>query len=131
MQIPSSASASTRACTSRAAYGAPEAPVMPRKMRTSAAPLRRLEEDRDPSKIALAEGRERRHGRAFDHAARTLEVGDLEGDAPAFPSLRREIRCAELHAAGVKIGVAVETPRSREERRARNRLRRQLLGLDP
>src|SRR5919199_909523 len=46
MQIPSSQSAAVSASTSRAAYGAPEAPVIPRKTRTSGPYLGPLEASR-------------------------------------------------------------------------------------
>src|SRR5919201_6769242 len=114
MQIPSSQSASASASTRRAAYGAPEAPVMPRKTRKRARslrPLLRFEEHRHPLQVGLAVLRERRHRRSLVDAARALQVGDLEGDALVLRSLGGEVPRAEGRRADVEICVAVEAAR--------------------
>src|SRR4051794_5126567 len=132
MQMPSSTSASTSAWTSRAAYGAPEAPVMPRNIRTTPPLLRALgglEESGDLAQVRFAEVRERRHRRALVHAARALEVVDLEGDALLLRALGAQIRRAELRAADAEVGVAVEAARRGEEQGAGFGLGRQLLLL--
>src|SRR2546421_85655 len=79
---PTSQSAAASDCTSRFAYGAPDAPVMPRKTRTAErqrtptallAALRSLEERGELLQVGVPERGERRHRRARVLAARTLE----------------------------------------------------------
>src|ERR671935_1608293 len=109
MQSPSSQSAPARACTRRAAYGAPDAPVMPRKMRTEDSmlgPFRGLEERCELLQVRLAERSEDRHRRALVDAARALQVRDLECDPLSLRALGAQVRRTELRAADAEIGVA-------------------------
>src|SRR5581483_5186221 len=87
-ESPTSQPSATRASRSLAAYGAPDAPVIPRKTCTVAVPpsglplaLGGLEEDRELVEVGLAERLELRHRRARVHARRAFEVVDLELDA--------------------------------------------------
>src|SRR5436190_22627737 len=96
-QMPSSTSACANTSTSRAAYGAPEAPVMPRKTRKAPLlrPLRRVQKLPELMELRVAEGRELRHdgvaklGRVFDvvgesvDASPPLPIADRSG-APRF-----------------------------------------------
>src|ERR1700757_3396468 len=85
--MPSSTSAPLSASTSRAAYGAPEAPVMPRKTRTDLLrTLGRVEEGRDRGELGDAEilpvcvlGRNVREGSELRHdvVAELRRVGDV------------------------------------------------------
>src|SRR5579885_426941 len=149
MQTPISQSAAASAWSSRRAYGAPDAPVMPRKTRTAAwnttprdadadrgncfaaspakqlrslfAALGGLEEGGELLQVILAQAGEARHRAAAVHAGRALEVRDLEGDALVLRALRGEVRRAEVVAAGPVVGVAVEAAGDREEPGARDR----------
>src|SRR5439155_24370334 len=137
-QTPTSASAAVSASSSRAAYGAPEAPVMPRKTRTESPgayrpsprgpwillrPLPRLEEDGEVVQIVLAEVGEGLHRRARGHAARALDVVDRELDALLLRAFRREIGRPEVRAAGAVVRMAVHAPHSGEDLGPRERLR--------
>src|SRR5438034_6736575 len=107
---------------------------MPRNIRTTPPllrALRGLEESSDLAQVRFAEVRERRHRRALVHAARALEVVDLEGDALLLRALGAQVRRAELRAADAEVGVAVEAARRGEEQGAGFGLGRQLLLLDP
>src|SRR6266581_4378992 len=112
MQRPTSQSDAASAWTRRAAYGAPEAPVMPRKTRKALFwPFGGLEENRELAQVCLTEVREGRHRRALVHTAWAFEVRDLEG--------------------GALVGVAVEAAGGSEQLGAGDRLRRQILRLHP
>src|SRR2546429_3313896 len=132
MQRPTSQSDAASAWTRRAAYGAPEAPVMPRKTRKALFwPFGGLEENRELAQVCLTEVREGRHRRALVHTAWAFEVRDLEGDALVLRPFRTQVRRAELGAAGAVVGVAVEAAGGREQLRAGKRRRRPLLRLHP
>src|SRR3954469_3191330 len=129
-ETPTSASAAASACSRRRAYGAPEAPVMPRNTRICAKTTRallggalgRLEECRELREAVVAEVRERRHRRAGVLARRALEVLDLEVDPLVLRAFRSEIGRAEVRAAVAEVGVAVQTARDREQLRPGDRL---------
>src|SRR6266699_3822978 len=126
MQRPTSQSDAASAWTRRAAYGAPEAPVMPRKTRKALFwPFGGLEENRELAQVCLTEVREGRHRRALVHTAWAFEVRDLEGDTLVLRPFRTQVRRAELGAAGAVVGVAVEAAGGSEQLGARVRLRRQ------
>src|SRR5256886_13785278 len=132
MQRPTSQYDAASAWTRRAAYGAPEAPVMPRKTRKALFwPFGGLEENRELAQVCLTEVREGRHRRPLVHTAWAFEVRDLEGDALVLRPFRTQVRRAELGAAGAVVGVAVEAAGGREQLRAGKRRRRQLLRLHP
>src|SRR5919108_117884 len=111
--------AAERAARRRAAYGAPEAPVIPTKTSLPAAPgpLRGFEEDRELAQLLLFEPVERRHRRARRLAVRALEVGDLPLDPPALRALGRQIRRSRETAAGAEVAMAVEARELREDLR--------------
>src|SRR5438552_6173349 len=96
---PTSQSAATSARNKRTAYGAPEAPVIPRKMRTQRLPsfvaLRGLEERGELAELLVAEAGETGHRRARGHARRVLEVADLEVDPEVLRADIGQIRSAE------------------------------------
>src|SRR6266540_5135968 len=100
-QIPSSTPAPASTSTRRAAYGAPEAPVMPRKTRTVGLfrALGRVEEFAQLSQLVLSERAELRH-----HVVAELRrVGDVVGEALNALSVlsdRREVGRSEIRAAG-------------------------------
>src|SRR5262249_21179982 len=134
--MPSSAAAPLGASTSRAAYGAPEAPVMPRKTRTAL--LRALggvEEGRDRRQLRDAEilalrvlGRDAREGTELRHdvVAELRRVRDVRLetlDALPFRPLGAEVRGAEERTAGAEIRVARRTAGLREHRRTGDGLR--------
>src|SRR5436189_2948689 len=106
---------------------------MPRNIRTTPPLLRALgglEEGGDLAQVRVAEppgAPERRHRRALVHAARALEVGDLEGDPLVLRTLGTQVRRTQLRAADAEICVAVEAARAGEEQGAGLRLGRQLL----
>src|SRR5436190_24076648 len=107
---------------------------MPRNIRTTPPLLRALgglEESSDLAQVRFAEVRERRHRRALVHAARALEVVDLEGDPLLLGALGAQVRRTQLRAADAEVRVAVEAARRCEEQGALLSLRRQLLLLDP
>src|SRR2546423_14540513 len=122
-QTRSATSAYGRTSTSRAAYGAPEAPVMPRKTRTGRLfrALRLAQEDTQLVQLRLPERRELRH----HVVARLGRVGDVVreevGPLPALAD-RREVGGAEVRAARAEIGVTGGAPGGRENRRAGDRL---------
>ena len=94
---PTSQSAWTSACSSRTAYGAPEAPVMPRKIRTGPdgpllGALGSVEEDGDLVDLRLRElVAESRH----DLVAELARVGHvLLEEADALAADRRQVRRA-------------------------------------
>src|SRR3954465_2723572 len=119
-QRPISQPAAASDSSNRAAYGAPEAPVIPRKTRTTALlrTLGRLEEDRELVQVLVAERREGRHRRPGIDAARALEVVDLELDALVLRSLLGEVWRAEVRGAGAEVAVARHAARLREQLRA-------------
>src|SRR5438094_9399509 len=119
MQTPNSQPASPSACTRRAAYGAPDAPVMPRKILTALLllALGRLEEDREQLQVRVTEVGKRRHRRARVHAARALEVVDLELLALALRPLGREVARPEGRRAAADVRVAGLAARGRQELR--------------
>src|SRR5690242_3537706 len=106
-QTPISQSAAASDSSSRAAYGAPEAPVMPRKTRIarfgSFLALGCLEEGRELPQRLRAERLERRHRGARVHAGRTLEVPDLEVDPELLGPDVREVRGTEVGRAGAEV----------------------------
>src|SRR5262245_60934019 len=89
MQSPTSAPEAESACRSRAAYGAPDAPVIPRKTFTgpagslsaAALALRLGEEGAEKPEVLLAEVRERRH----DGVPEVGRVGNVGGEAGGSP----------------------------------------------
>src|SRR4051794_896109 len=102
-QTPTSQSAAPSASRSRAAYGAPEAPVIPRKTFISwdcalllLRSLGSFQEDRQILEAFLPERREFRHRRARIHARRTFEMADLVVDAEVPRSDRRKVGSAEV-----------------------------------
>src|SRR5712691_460123 len=121
---PTSQSAATSARNRRTAYGAPEAPVIPRKTRTQRLPsfvaLRGLEEGRELSELLVAEPGETRHRRARGLARRAFEVADLEVDSEVLRADVGQIRSAELRAAGVLVRVTVQARGLRQQLRARD-----------
>src|SRR4051794_3074946 len=110
----------------RAAYGAPEAPVIPRKTFISPAPgalapaaalgaLRVFEEGGELVVLIVCEVREGRHGRTGVHAARALEVAYLELLPPALCALGGEVGRTEVRATCAEIGVAAHAACERED----------------
>src|SRR5262249_54616478 len=144
--MPSSTSAPLSASTSRAAYGAPEAPVMPRKTRTALLwTLGGVEEGRDCRQLRDAEilavrvlGRDAREGSELRHDVvpelrriRDVRLEPLHA-LPLRP-LRAQVRRAEERPTGAEVRVARRTAGLREHRRPRNGLRvvRKALALRP
>src|SRR5438093_180716 len=119
-QSPTSQPAWASASSRRAAYGAPDAPVIPRKTRTLLPALRCLEKGRQLAQVVLAEILERRHRRAGVDAARALEVVDLELDALVLGTLRGEFW--PDRATGTEVRVADRATRFGEQVRAGKRL---------
>src|SRR5438309_1287897 len=109
----------------RAAYGAPDAPVMPRKTRTRRllGALRHGQEDADVVDVLRAtEVPELRH----DVVAELARVGDVaREELRPLSDLadRRQVRRAEVRGAGAEVGVARGAARLREELRAGHGLR--------
>src|SRR6266496_404915 len=91
-QIPSSTSAPASASTSRAAYGAPEAPVIPRKIRTAGLfwALGGEEERRQLRELLVVETELRHHV-----VAELRRVADV---------LHEELFVAPLRTFGAEIG---------------------------
>src|SRR5215217_7353785 len=120
-QTPISQPAAASASRSRPAYGAPDAPVIPRNTRTAALlrTLGGLEEDGELVQVVLPERGERGHRRAGIDAARALEVVDLELDALVLRALLGQVRGTQVGRAGVEVGMAVRATRLGEENRAR------------
>src|SRR5947207_15717118 len=101
--MPSSTSACASTSTSRAAYGAPEAPVMPRKTRMALLfrALGLAQEDAELMQLRLPERGELRHHvvprlRRVGHVSRE-EVGALAALADC-----REVGRPEVRAAGAE-----------------------------
>src|SRR4051794_15759905 len=105
--MPTSQSASVKASRMRAAYGAPEAPVMPRKTRTRAPwlfrALRRVQEDRDRMDLGGTDLQpELRH----PVVAELARVGDVRGQPVAPAALRpfvAQVGSAEVGRAGAEV----------------------------
>src|SRR6478672_1504960 len=123
-QIPNSTSACASTSTSRAEYGAPEAPVMPRKTRTSRRLLGALgfaQEDAELMQLHVSERRELRH-----HVVAGLRrVGDVRREklrSLAALADRREVGRAEVRATGAEIRVAGGAAGAGEDRRACDRV---------
>src|SRR3954452_21532094 len=118
-QTPSSTSARASTSTSRAAYGAPEAPVMPTKMRKAPLlrALRRIQKLPELVELLIAESRELRH-----HVVAGLgRVRDVVGEslhAEAALADGREVRRAEVRAAGPEIRVTCGAAGAGEDDRA-------------
>src|SRR5207244_1813509 len=131
-----SAAASTS--SNRAAYGAPDAPVMPRntlngvpcrRRRRGAAPprpllraLRRDEELAELSKLVVAERGELRH-HVVALLARIGDVRGVERRGPALRPLGAQVWRAEVRRADAEVGVTRGTAGGREHLRAGQRLR--------
>src|ERR671937_875520 len=130
---PTSTSAALNVSSRRAAYGAPDAPVMPKKTRIAL--LRALggvEEHGDrvdrrfPERCELGHHGVPKLGRIRDVRLETLH-------ALALRSLGAEVRRSEVAAARAEIRMARGTAGGREEVRALDRLlvRREPLALRP
>src|SRR5437868_5165453 len=145
-EMPSSTSAPLSASTSRAAYGAPEAPVMPRKTRTALLrALGRVEEDRERLQLRDAEvlplgvlGRDVGESGELRHhvvaeLGRVRDVRRQPLDPLPLRAFRTQVGRAEVTAARAEICVARSTAGFREHRRAGHRLRvvREALALRP
>src|SRR2546423_1802355 len=122
-QIPSSTSAPASASTSRAAYGAPEAPVMPRKTRTAGLfwTLGREEKRRQLGQLLIGEP-ELRH----DVVAELRGVADVRHELLLrLPSrgFRAQIGRTLVRAAGAEIGMAGGATGAGEDLRSGDRLR--------
>src|SRR5262249_61948789 len=112
MQSPTSQSDAASARTRRAAYGAPDAPVMPRKTRKPLfCPLGGLEENRELAEVCFTEVGERRHRRALVDAAWALEMLDLESDALVLRPLGGPVRRPAQRTPGAVVGAAVHATR--------------------
>src|SRR5438094_6934108 len=121
--MPSSTSAPARASTSRAAYGAPEAPVMPRKTRTAGLfwTLGREEKRGQLGQLLIGEP-ELRH----DVVAELRGVADVRHELLLrLPSrgFRAQIGRPLVRAAGTEIGMAGGATGAGEDLRSRDRLR--------
>src|SRR5437879_598330 len=106
---------------------------MPRKTCTSRfllLPLGGLEEDRELAQVRVAERCELWHRRARGHAGRTLEVPDLEVDPEVLRADGGQVGRTEVRGADAVVGVARGAAGAREELRARDGVRRQVLVLD-
>src|SRR4051812_50048446 len=90
--MPSSTSACASTSTRRAAYGAPEAPVMPRKTRKACllGALRRVQKLPELMELLVAEGRELRH-HVVACFGRVRDVGGKALHAAAALAGRRQI----------------------------------------
>src|SRR5436190_2569750 len=108
---------------------------MPRKTRTRALPLLRalrgLEERRHLAQVRLPEVLEARHRRAGVDARRARQVVDLELDPLVLRPLGAQVRRPREAAAGAEVAVTVQAADLREDLRARDRARRQVLLLLP
>src|SRR5262249_31109494 len=126
-QTPTSQSAARSACSKRTAYGAPEAPVMPRKTRTRTTcllpALRGREEDADVADVLrAAEVAELRHDRVAE-LARVADVPREELSALSARSDRAQVGGALVRRPRAEIRVAGRAARLREELRACDGLR--------
>src|SRR5205807_10158771 len=110
-EMPISQSAAARASTSLAAYGAPEAPVMPTKT-LIAGPLvralRSVEEGREVRQLLVAERRELRH-HLVPELRRVRDVALEEGDTLIGLPDRGQGRRAEGGRGRPELGVARPT----------------------
>src|SRR4051794_771928 len=115
-QIPSSTSAAVSARTRRAAYGAPEAPVMPRKTRTAGLfrAFGGAQEHAELMQLLLSERAELRH-HVVAELRRVRNVLGEEVRSLTVLSDRRQVRCAEIGAAGAEVGVARSAPGARKD----------------
>src|SRR5205085_2557163 len=124
-QTPTSHPAPANASRSRAAYGAPDAPVMPRKTRTPAllGPLRDREEDADVVDVLLApEVAEDRHD-VVPELARVGDVAREERRPLADLPDRGQVGRAEVRGARAEVRVAGRAARLGEELGAGDGLR--------
>src|SRR5207237_832997 len=133
-QMPSSTSARTRTSTRRAAYGAPEAPVMPRKTRTARL-LRALggtEELAELAQLRLAERRELRH-HVVAELRRVRDVGREELRALSGLADRAQVGRTEVRAPGAEVRVTRRAAGARKGLRPGDRLSvvRETLPLRP
>src|SRR2546421_5087711 len=121
-QIPSSTSAPASTSTSRAAYGAPEAPVIARKTRTAGLfrALGGRQERRELVELRIVET-ELRHDVVAELRWVTDVVVQLLRRLPAR-SLVAQVRRALVRATGAEVGVARGAARAGEDLRACNRL---------
>src|SRR4051812_24575993 len=120
-EIPSSTSARARTSTSRAAYGAPEAPVIPRKTRTARL-FRALgggQELAELAQLLIAQRTELRH-HVVAELRGVLDVVRETLGAAAGRADGREVRRAEVRRAGAQVGVTRSAAGARERRRAGN-----------
>src|SRR4249919_2758348 len=115
-QMPSSTSAAVSARTRRAAYGAPEAPVMPRKTRTAG--LFRAfgfaQEHAELLQLLLSERGELRH-HVVAELRRVCNVFGEEVRPLTALCDRRQVGCAEVGAAGAEVGVAGSAAGARKD----------------
>src|SRR5918912_1469929 len=118
-QMPSSTSACARTSTRRAVYGAPDAPVMPRKtrMRRLSRALGGAQELAELLQLLVAERREPRH-HVVAELRRIRDVVREERRALAALSDRGEVGRPEVRAAGAEIRVAGGAAGAREDRGA-------------
>src|SRR5919106_569701 len=102
-QMPSSTSAPASASTRRAVYGAPEAPVMPRKMRTARL-LRALGGEQELRQLAelLVREAELRHHRVAE-LRRVADVVHQVLLRPSLGALVAEVRRARVGRARPEI----------------------------
>src|SRR5215210_5056070 len=114
-QRPSSTSAPASASMSRAAYGAPEAPVIPRKMRTSGLfrALGGQEELRQLPELLIREA-ELGHHRVAE-LGRVLDVVLEELLRAALGSLVAQVGRALVRAPGAEVGVTGRAAGARED----------------
>src|SRR4051812_29681240 len=115
-EMPTSHSAAASASSSRAAYGAPEAPVIPRKtcIPRDCAPsllltLGSFEEDGELAQAFLPERRELRHRRAGIHARRAFQMVHLERDSLVLRPFGGEVGRPEVRRASAEVRVARRT----------------------
>src|SRR5919109_3707299 len=119
-QIPSSTSASASTSTSRAAYGAPEAPVIPRKTRTRGPLSRTLgckQEVRQLPELLVAERAELRH-HGIAELRRVADVRHQVLPGAAFGSHVAEIGRAQVGGTRAQIRVARRAAGLGEDSRA-------------
>src|SRR3954454_5621904 len=138
-QIPISQSAAASASTSRAAYGAPEAPVIPRntciprdcRWSLLVRALGGFEEQRELAQAVGTERGERRHRRALIDARRALQVVDLELDTQVSRADVGQVRRTEVLPSRAVVRVAGRTTRCREQLHPRLRVGGKVLVPDP
>src|SRR6185503_21013502 len=78
-------------------------------------PLRLLEEGGELVVLLVREAREGRHRRTGGHAARALEMVDLELLPAAFGALGGEVGRPEVRRARAEVRVAAQTTRQSED----------------